>query len=49
MIGMELKVKRDRLMILERLRRSGGATLVIGDDGATQVTVFRNTRRFRHD
>lgn len=44
----EIDRKRMRLEVLERLRRAGGATLAIGDDGATQITVFRNTRRFRH-
>lgn len=46
MVSTEIKRKRERLAILERLRRSGGATLVMGDDGSTQVTVFRNTRKF---
>lgn len=48
MVNEEIKRKRARLKILERLRRSGGVTLVVGDDGATQITVFRNTKRFRH-
>ena len=39
----EIDRKRMRLKVLERLRRAGGATLAIGDDGATQITVFRNT------
>ena len=47
MIAEEIKIKRARLKILERLRHAGGATLVIGDDGATMITVFRNTKRFR--
>lgn len=47
MLSEEIAHKRERLKILERLRRSGGATLVIGNDGATQITVFRNTKRFR--
>lgn len=47
MIFEEIKRKRTKLKLLERLRRSGGATLVIGDDGATQITVFRNSKRFR--
>lgn len=41
--------KKAMLKRLERLRRSGGATLVIGDDGTRQITVFRNTKRFSHD
>ncbi len=45
----EIDRKRMRLKILERLRRAGGAKLAIGDDGATQITVFRNTKRFRHN
>jgi hypothetical protein len=45
----EIDRKRMRLKVLERLRRAGGATLAIGDDGATQITVFRNTKRFRHN
>lgn len=45
----EIDRKRMRLKVLERLRRTGGATLTIGDDGATQITVFRNTKRFRHN
>lgn len=47
MLSEEIARKRKRLKILERLRRAGGATLVIGNDGATQITVFRNTKRFR--
>ena len=47
MISEEIKRKRERLKTLERLRRAGGATLVVGDNGATQITVFRNTKRFR--
>lgn len=47
MLSEEIARKRERLKILERLRQAGGATLVIGDDGATQITVFRNTKRFR--
>ncbi len=47
MIFEEITRKRAKLKLLERLRRSGGATLVIGDDGATQITVFRNSKRFR--
>lgn len=47
MIFEEITRKRVKLKLLERLRRSGGATLVIGDDGATQITVFRNSKRFR--
>lgn len=45
----EISKKKSKLKILERLRRSGGATLVIGNDGATQITVFHNTKRFHHD
>ena len=45
----EIDRKRMRLKVLERLRRAGGATLAIGDDGSTQITVFRNTERFRHN
>jgi len=45
----EIDRKRMRLKVLERLRRAGGATLAIGDDGATQITVLRNTKRFRHN
>lgn len=47
MIFEEIDRKRAKLKLLERLRRSGGATLVIGDDGTTQITVFRNNKRFR--
>jgi hypothetical protein len=47
MLSEEITRKRERLKILERLRRAGGATLVIGNDGTTQITVFRNTKRFR--
>ena len=46
MVRDEIKWKRARLKLLERLRRAGGATLVIGDNGATEITVFRNSRRF---
>lgn len=49
MISEEIRRKRERLKVLECLRRAGGATLVIGDDGVTQVTVFRNTERFARD
>ena len=49
MTSEEIRRKRARLKILERLRRAGGATLVVGDDGTTQITVFRNTKRFRRD
>lgn len=47
MISEAIKWKRMRLKVLEHLRRSGGATLVVGDDGSSQITVFRNTKRFR--
>ena len=47
MLREEIKWKRMRLKALERLRRSGGATLVVGDDGSSQITVFRNTKTFR--
>jgi len=49
MISEEIKWKRMKLKVLERLRRSGGATLVVGDDGSSQITVFRNTKRFRRN
>lgn len=49
MTSEEIDRKRMRLKVLERLRRAGGATLVVGDDGATQITVFRNTKRFRYN
>lgn len=48
MFDEEISRKRRQLQVLERLRRAGGATLVLGDDAATQITVFRNTKRFRH-
>ena len=44
----EISRKRIQLKVLERLRRAGGATLVLGDDAATQITVFRHTKRFHH-
>lgn len=42
----EISRKRIQLKVLERLRRAGGATLVLCD--AAEITVFRNTKRFRH-
>jgi len=48
MANAEIKQKRAELKALDRLYRRGGATLVIGDDGACQITVFYNTKRFRH-
>lgn len=47
MIFDDIRKKRAELETLERLHRRGGATLVIADDGAAQITVFCNTRRFR--
>jgi len=46
MIGEEIKRKRAEWKMLERLYRRGGATLVIGDDGTSQITIFYNTKRF---
>ena len=48
MFDEEISRKRRQLKVMESLRRAGGATLVLGDDAATQITVFRNTKRFRH-
>ena len=48
---MDDKISRIRakLKALERLRQAGGATLVIGEDGKTEITVFRNTKGIRRE
>ena len=48
MICEDLKRKRTELKMLERLRRRGGATLVVGEPGSVLITVFYNTKRIRH-
>ena len=48
-MGDKILETRAKLKVLERLRQAGGATLVVGDDGKIEITVFRNTKGIRHD